>query len=97
MAARSAVPPLSLRPLHLLFVIFFVLHAITTVLIDAQLVLPAAVYPGPLREMLQWHVKSSNDFLIGKSGVNETLRKTPKYEMYWRTGRIYYFLTVKVD
>eukprot|EP00850_Spirogloea_muscicola_P008308 SM000044S15955 [mRNA] locus=s44:222148:227861:+ [translate_table: standard] len=63
-AARPA--RLRARPWDALLVAFFALHILTTVLVDAQLVLPAERFPAALRSLVRWHVATYKDFLVGE-------------------------------
>eukprot|EP00850_Spirogloea_muscicola_P016012 SM000127S26628 [mRNA] locus=s127:139931:146473:+ [translate_table: standard] len=63
-AARPA--PLRARPWDALLVAFFALHILTTVLVDAQLVLPAERFPAALQSLVRWHVATYKDFLVGE-------------------------------
>ncbi|RKP34365.1 transmembrane protein 6/97, partial [Dimargaris cristalligena] len=52
------------RPLDLLFFIYFVVHIPTTVLIDAQILLPSHFFPEALRGLLEYWVTMSGDPFI---------------------------------
>ncbi|KAG2483913.1 hypothetical protein HYH03_017234 [Edaphochlamys debaryana] len=55
--------------LDALFLAFFVIHIPTTLLVDAQSVLPADWFPLWAREMLQWHIKTNGDHLVATNPV----------------------------
>ncbi|CAI5527704.1 unnamed protein product, partial [Closterium sp. Naga37s-1] len=57
--------PLAQRPFDVFFVLFFAVHVLTAVLIDAQMLLPRAIFPEALRRAVTWHVETSGDFLVG--------------------------------
>ncbi|CAI5987885.1 unnamed protein product [Closterium sp. NIES-65] len=57
--------PLAQRPFDAFFVLFFAVHVLTAVLIDAQMLLPRALFPEALRRAVTWHVETSGDFLVG--------------------------------
>ncbi|CAI5993672.1 unnamed protein product [Closterium sp. NIES-64] len=56
--------PLAQRPFDAFFVLFFAVHVLTAVLIDAQMLLPRALFPEALRRAVTWHVETSGDFLV---------------------------------
>ncbi|CAI7760985.1 unnamed protein product [Closterium sp. NIES-54] len=57
--------PLAQRPFDIFFVLFFAVHVLTAALIDAQMLLPRALFPEALRRAVTWHVETSGDFLVG--------------------------------
>eukprot|EP00850_Spirogloea_muscicola_P000354 SM000001S04756 [mRNA] locus=s1:2006109:2009344:+ [translate_table: standard] len=66
-ASRAPRPArLRARPWDALLVAFFALHILTTVLVDAQLVLPAERFPAALQSLVRWHVATYKDFLVGE-------------------------------
>ncbi|MCO5563327.1 hypothetical protein L7F22_016968 [Adiantum nelumboides] len=48
----------------LFFSAFFALHVIITICVDAQVVLPAHIYPLPLRSLLSWYISYSGDYFV---------------------------------
>ena len=48
-----------------LVVVYFALHIPTTLLIDAQCVLPPAWFPPQLQQLVEWHVATNHDPFIG--------------------------------
>ncbi|MEW5316251.1 MAG: hypothetical protein WDW38_007632 [Sanguina aurantia] len=50
--------------LHLLYVLFLVIHVPTTVLLDAQSVFPRSSFPSWAVELLDWHIKTNADHLV---------------------------------
>jgi len=53
------------RPLDLVFVCFFVTHVPTSLAVDAQCLVPAEYFPEPLRLLLDYHVATFKDPLMG--------------------------------
>eukprot|EP00250_Pteridium_aquilinum_P005308 c15423_g1_i1 orf=156-644(-) len=52
------------RCADLFFSAFFLLHIFITVFVDAQVLLPAGLYPLPLRNLLTWYISFSGDYLV---------------------------------
>ena len=58
--------PFTNRPADILFVAFFLVHIPTTVFLDSQLVFPREWFPGVLQEMLDYHIETFQDPLVGR-------------------------------
>ncbi|KAH7301306.1 hypothetical protein KP509_23G019500 [Ceratopteris richardii] len=48
----------------LFFTTYFVMHIFITVFVDSQAILPASLYPLPLRSIFSWHISFSGDYLM---------------------------------
>ena len=46
-------------------ILYFAHHIPTTLLIDAQCVLPAYIFPEAVRDLLAWHVNVNKDPFVG--------------------------------
>merc|ERR1712224_203600 len=57
--------PLTQRPLDLFFVFYFITHVPTSVLVDAQCVLPPENFPQAARDALAYHLETFKDPLMG--------------------------------
>lgn len=55
------------RPFDLLVVIYMVTHIPTTMLIDAQSLVPASFFPSWARDALAWHIKMNDDHLVSSN------------------------------
>ncbi|PPQ73236.1 hypothetical protein CVT26_015039 [Gymnopilus dilepis] len=57
--------PLTARPLDLLYVAFFGIHLIATLVVDLQYFYPAWLVPGWMRALLDFYIGMSKDPLVG--------------------------------
>ena len=57
--------PLTQRPLDLFFVFYFITHVPTSLLVDAQCVLPPGNFPQAARDALAYHLETFKDPLMG--------------------------------
>merc|ERR1712188_299163 len=62
--AKAAVKPLSQRPVDVFF-FFFVTHIPTSLLVDAQCALPSTWFPKHATQLLEFHLETFNDPLMG--------------------------------
>ncbi|GBF96209.1 hypothetical protein Rsub_08754 [Raphidocelis subcapitata] len=72
LTANMATQSLFARPLHLLAVLWFIIHIPTTLLIDIQSILPpemAKDFPQFAKDLLQWHIKNNGDHLVRDNPV----------------------------
>jgi len=65
MAKGAGVLPLVRRPMDLLFVVFFVTHIPTSLLVDGQCALPSEYFPQKATELLAFHLETFKDPLMG--------------------------------
>lgn len=65
----STAIPLRQRPLDLLFIIYFVVHIPTALLLDAQSILPRHLFHEQLLKMTEGHIKSTGDPLVSTNPV----------------------------
>eukprot|EP00245_Coleochaete_scutata_P004462 TRINITY_DN170_c0_g1_i2.p1 TRINITY_DN170_c0_g1~~TRINITY_DN170_c0_g1_i2.p1 ORF type:complete len:173 (+),score=29.68 TRINITY_DN170_c0_g1_i2:68-586(+) len=65
MVAAMVPVPLLQRPVDIIFIIFFIVHIPTSLLIDSQVVLPPGLFPQVLQDLLQFHISTNEDFLVG--------------------------------
>ena len=57
--------PLTQRPFDLFFVFYFITHVPTSLLVDAQCVLPPGNFPQAARDALAYHLETFKDPLMG--------------------------------
>ncbi|GIL85390.1 hypothetical protein Vretimale_10666 [Volvox reticuliferus] len=48
-----------------IFLAYFILHIPTTIVVDSQSVVPARFIPSWAKELIQWHIKTNGDHLVG--------------------------------
>jgi hypothetical protein len=65
----STAIPLRQRPLDLLFIIYFVVHIPTALLLDVQSILPRHLFHEELLKMTEGHIKSTGDPLVSTNPV----------------------------
>lgn len=61
----KAVPPLTARPLDLLYAIFFAFHIPASIFLDLQYFYPKWTIPPFMRSLIPLYVQMSNDPLVG--------------------------------
>ncbi|KAM9358897.1 sigma intracellular receptor 2 [Symphorus nematophorus] len=55
---------MALRALEIIFFLYFASHIPITLFIDLQALLPAHVYPQPLRDVLSWYAEAFKDPMV---------------------------------
>ncbi|KAF9454239.1 hypothetical protein P691DRAFT_656666 [Macrolepiota fuliginosa MF-IS2] len=62
---RTRHIPLTARPMDFIYFCFFASHLTASLVIDLQWLYPRSLVPGPMRALLEYYIKFSNDPLIG--------------------------------
>ena len=87
MAKGAGVLPLVRRPMDLLFVVFFVTHIPTSLLVDGQCALPSEYFPQKATELLAFHLETFKDPLVSPVEPQSSRFPPPSIPQVHRSAR----------